>query len=98
MKYEMRHHLRNKYSGIKSVMNNLLIDLYDLANDKIKIDRFKECLVTLNTENIIITFLNDKRKTMNGSASPISAKIILSLSVKEFIRKLIAEIDVSYFK
>ena len=95
IKYEKMHQLKNKHSCIKSIVDSTTIDLYDLASDKIKIDVFKENLATLNTENIVVTFCEWQKKKKANCVVPISTKATMSLSIKEFVQKFIAEIDVS---
>jgi hypothetical protein len=95
LKYEKMHQLKNKYSCIKSIIDSTPIDLYDLVTDKIKINEFKDNLVKLNKQEIVVTFCEWQKKKIVDCTAPVSTKVPMSISIKEFVQKFISEIDVS---
>ncbi|CAF3451066.1 unnamed protein product [Rotaria socialis] len=94
LKYEKLHQLKRKYACIKVIVDSTPIDLYDLAKDEMKINEFKDNLAELDTEDILVTFCEwQKLKAVNFTA-PVSTKVSMSISMKEFIKKFIIEVDV----
>ncbi|CAM4988858.1 unnamed protein product, partial [Rotaria socialis] len=80
----------------KVIVDFTPIDLYDLAKDEIKINEFKDNLTKLDKEDeeILVTFCEwQKIKALNFTA-PVSTKVSMSISMKEFIKKFIIEVDV----
>ncbi|CAM4989034.1 unnamed protein product, partial [Rotaria socialis] len=93
LKYEKLHQLKRKYACIKVIVDSTPIDLYDLAKDEMKINEFKDNLAELDTEDILVTFCEwQKLKAVNFTA-PVSTKVSMSISMKEFIKKFIIEVD-----
>ena len=62
IKYEKLNQLKHKHSSIKHFMDSTPVDLYDLAKDGTKIDQFKENLIKLDKENILVTFCEWQKK------------------------------------
>ena len=90
IKYEKMHQLKNKYPCIKSIIDSTPVDLYDLAKDNIKINEFKENLAKLNREDIVVTFCEWQKKKIANCTAPVSTKIPMSISMKEFVEKFVS--------
>ncbi len=95
LKYEKLHRLKHKYSYIKPILDSKPIDLYDLVTDEIQINEFKDNLVKLNKKEIVVTFSEWQKKKIADCTAPVSTKVPMSISIKEFVQKFISEIDVS---
>jgi hypothetical protein len=87
--------LKHKYSYIKPILDSKPIDLYDLVTDEIQINEFKDNLVKLNKKEIVVTFSEWQKKKIADCTAPVSTKVPMSISIKEFVQKFISEIDVS---
>ncbi|CAM4846103.1 unnamed protein product [Rotaria magnacalcarata] len=99
LKYEKLHQLKRKHARIKVIVDFTPIDLYDLAKDEIKINEFKDNLTKLDKEDeeILVTFCEWQKIKAPHCTAPVSTKISISISMKEFIKKFIIEVDVSVY-
>ncbi|CAF2137513.1 unnamed protein product, partial [Rotaria magnacalcarata] len=95
LKYEKLHQLKRKHARIKVIVDFTPIDLYDLAKDEIKINEFKDNLTKLDKEDeeILVTFCEWQKIKAPHCTAPVSTKISISISMKEFIKKFIIEVD-----
>ena len=96
MKYERLQQLKNKYSCIKVILDTIPIDLCDLTKGDTKVNDLKESLTKLYREDIVVTFCEWQKKKIPNCAAPVSTKVPMSVSMKEFVKKFISEIDVGY--
>ena len=98
MKYEKLQQLKNKYSCIKVIRDTIPIDLCDLTKDDIQVNDLKESLTKLYREDIVVTFCEWQKKKIPNCVAPVSTKVPMSVSMKEFVfvKKFISEIDGSY--
>ena len=96
MKYEKLQQLKNKYSCIKVILDTIPIDLCDLTKDDIKVNDLKQSLTKLYREDIVVTFCEWQKKKIPNCVAPVSTKVPMSVSMKEFVKKFISEIDVGY--
>ncbi|CAF3423393.1 unnamed protein product [Rotaria socialis] len=96
LKYEKLHQLKRKHACIKVIVDFTPIDLYDLAKDEIKINEFKDNFTKLDKEDeeILVTFCEWQKIKAPNCTAPVSTKVSISISMKEFIKKFIIEVDV----
>ncbi|CAF3414239.1 unnamed protein product [Rotaria socialis] len=99
LKYEKLHQLKRKHACIKVIVDFTPIDLYDLAKDEIKINEFKDNFTKLDKEDeeILVTFCEWQKIKAPNCTAPVSTKVSISISMKEFIKKFIIEVDVSVY-
>lgn len=95
MKFEKLKQLKKKYPSIQPTIDGTPLDLSELVKDENKLEEFKRKLIKLNDEIIKITYSEWQKIKKPNCTAPVSTKVTLTVSIKDFLKKFIIEIDVS---
>lgn len=95
MKFEKLKQLKQKYACVKTVVDSTPIDVSELVKDEDGFKQFKNKLLLLNNEKFNILFSEWRKEKKPNCAAPVSTKVTITLSIQDFRKKFITEIDVS---
>ena len=95
MKFEKLKQLKQKHPSIQPVIDGTPTDLSELVKDQNELEEFKRKLIELNYVKLNITHSEWQKMRKPNCTVPVSTKVTMTVSIKDFLKKFMIEIDVS---
>jgi hypothetical protein len=96
MKFEKLLSFKQRNLNVKSELEGLPCDISDIVKDLDETEEFKKKLMKLDQEHLNVTFCEWQKVKKLGCTAPVSTKVTVTKTIQEFLKKFIAEVDVSF--